>query len=217
MSPSSRSWSNRAGRSSFQPLTSISRRTSEKPLRMNARAGQPEDDVARRDPVAGQRLGPIDRADAEAGEVIVALGVHAGHFGRLAADQRAAGLAAAFGDRRDDRGGDVIVELPGRIIVEEEQRLGALDDEIVDAHRDEVDADPVMPAGLDRQLELGADAVIGGDQQRIFVAGRLQVEEAAESAELGIGARAGRSTWRAARWLSPARCRRRSTRRHRHR
>ena len=49
-----------------------------------------------------------------------------------------------------------------------------------------------MTPGLDRQLELGADAVVGGDQQRIGVARRLQVEEAAEAAELRIRARPSR-------------------------
>ena len=106
---------------------------------------------------------------------------------------------------------------PVAIIVEEEQRLGALDDEIVDAHRDQVDADPVMLAQFDRQLELGSDPVIGRDQQRIVIARRLQVEKAAESAQLGIGAGRARSIWPAARWLLPARCRRQSKRRHRHR
>ena len=118
-------------------------------------------------PVAGQHLAALDRADAEAGEVVVARGIHARHFGRLAADQRAAGLPAALGDRRDDPLGDAVVELAGREIVEEEQRLGALHDQVVGAHRDQVDADAVMPSGLDRELELGADPVIGGDQQRI--------------------------------------------------
>ena len=46
---------------------------------------------------------------------------------------------------------------------------------------------PSCRPGLDRQLQLGADAVVRGDQQRIRVAGRLQVEETAEAAELGIG------------------------------
>ena len=60
------------------------------------------------------------------------------------------------------------VELAGGEIVEEEQRLGALHDEVVDAHRDEVDADRVVHAGLDGDLELGADAVGGRDQDRIL-------------------------------------------------
>ena len=59
------------------------------------------------------------------------------------------------------------VELAGGEIVEEEQRLGALHDDVVDAHRDEVDADRVENAALDRDLDLGADAVVGGDQDGI--------------------------------------------------
>ena len=57
------------------------------------------------------------------------------------------------------------VELRAGEIIEEEERLGALDDQVVGAHRDQVDADAVMAAAVDGELELGADAVIGGDQQ----------------------------------------------------
>ena len=89
------------------------------------------------------------------------------------------------------------VELAGREIVEKEQRLGALHDDVVDAHGDEVDADGRMAAGIDGDLELGADAVIGGDQHRIDEAGGLEVEQAAEAADLGVGARpAGRADGR---------------------
>ena len=49
-----------------------------------------------------------------------------------------------------------------------------------------------MPPGLDGDLELGADAVVGGDQQRIAKAGRLEVEQPAEPAEPGV-ARRGRA------------------------
>ena len=114
--------------------------------------------------------------------------------------------------------GDAGVELAGGEIVEEEQRLGALHDQVVDAHRDQVDADAVVPVVLDRELELGADAVVRRDQQRIGEARRLQIEEAAEAAEIGIGARAARVAFaRAARSPRPARCRRRSRRRPRRR
>ena len=44
-------------------------------------------------------------------------------------------------------------------------------------------------AGLDRDLDLGADAVGGGDQHRVLEARALEVEQAAEAADLGIGAR----------------------------
>ncbi len=110
-------------------------------VRMNARARQAKDDVTGRDGCSGQHPVAVDRSDAEAGEVVVAGRIHARHLGRLAADQRAAGLAASFGDRRDHGRCNGIVELAGRVIVEEEQGLGALDDEVVGAHRDEIDAD----------------------------------------------------------------------------
>ena len=129
------------------------------------------------------------RAHGKAGEVVVLAVIHARHFGRLAADQRAAGLAAAFGDAADDRGALVGIELAGGEIVEEEQRLGALHDDVVDAHGDEVDADRVVLAGIDGDLQLGADAVIGRDQHRIGEAGGLEVEQAAEAADLAVGAR----------------------------
>ena len=46
--------------------------------------------MAGRNPLAGQLLAALDRADAEAGKVVVAWRIHARHFRRLAADQRAA-------------------------------------------------------------------------------------------------------------------------------
>ena len=63
---------------------------------------------------------------------------------------------------------------------------------IVDAHGDEIDADRVVNAAFDRDLDLGADAVIGGDQDGIDEAGRFQIEQAAKPADFRIGARAAR-------------------------
>ena len=80
------------------------------------------------------------------------------------------------------------IELAGGEVVEEEQRLGALHHEIVDRHGDEIDADGVVEAGLDRDLDLGADAVVGGDQHRVLEARALEVEQSAEAADLGVGA-----------------------------
>ena len=48
-----------------------------------------------------------------------------------------------------------------------------------------------MQAGLDRDLDLGADTVGGGDQDRVREARGLEVEQAAEAADLGVGASAG--------------------------
>ena len=160
---------------------------------MNAARGEAEDDVARREIAARQDPVALDRADGEAGEVVVALAVEARHLRGLAADQRGAGHAAALRDPLDDARRRLHVERGGGEIVEEEERLGALHDEVVDAHRDEVDADRAVLAAIDGDLQLGADAVGRGDQDRVAEAGRLQVEERPEAAESAEHARPARS------------------------
>ena len=143
---------------------------------------------------ARQQRAAFGRADRETRKIVVAVLVEPGHFRGLAADQRAAGFPAAFGDARNDRGGGLGIELAAGEIVEEEQRLGALHHEVVDRHRHEVDADAGVQAGFDRDLDLGADAVGGRDQDRVLEAGGLEVEQPAEPADFGVGARPGR--WR---------------------
>src|SRR6202000_848217 len=61
--------------------------------------------VRERDVGPRQQAAAFGGADREAAEVVIAVLVEAGHFGGLAADQRAAGLPAAFRDARDDRRG----------------------------------------------------------------------------------------------------------------
>jgi len=46
-----------------------------------------------------------------------------------------------------------------------------------------------MHAGLDRDLDLRAHAVGGGNQDRIGKSGPLEVEQAAKAADLGVRAR----------------------------
>ena len=167
-------------------------------VRMHAGGGEAEDDVALCNVAGRQQLPALGSADGEACEIVVAAGIHARHFGRLAADQRAARLAATGRNAADDGRTLVRIELAGGEIVEEEQRLGALHDEIVDAHGNEVDADRVVLVGVDGDLQLGADAVIGGNEDRIGETGRLQVEQAAEAADLAVGARDAASSAHAA-------------------
>ena len=126
-----------------------------------------EHDVAGRDLRAVDHLGPVDDAHAEAGQVVL-VGLHrAGVLGHLAADQRAAGLPAALGDAGDDRGDQLAVELADRDVVEEEERLGAGHEDVVRAHRDEVDSHRVVLAEQLREHELGAHAVGAGDHDRL--------------------------------------------------
>ena len=85
---------------------------------------------------------------------------------------------------RDHVGRDVDVELPAGEVVEEEQRLGTLDQDVVDAHRDQIDADRVVPVERERQHELGADAVGPGDEHRIAEA-LADLDQSAEAADAG--------------------------------
>ena len=73
------------------------------------------------------------------------------------------------------------IEFGGCQIVEEEKRFGALNDEVVDAHGDEVDADRIVEARLDGDLEFGSNAVVAGNKDGILKAGTLQVEKGRRS------------------------------------
>ena len=116
-----------------------------------------------------QRLA-VDDADDEPGEIVLAVGVEARHLRRLAAEQRAAVLAAAAREAVDDLLGDVGLEAAGGEVVEEEQRPRALHEDVVDAVVDEIDADRAVLPGQERDLQLGADAVGARHENRLLAA-----------------------------------------------
>ena len=105
----------------------------------------------------------------EARQVEIAIGVEVGHLGRLAAEKRAAGDLAAAGYALDDLGGTPGVVAVHTEVIQEEQRLGTLNDQVVDVHRHAVDADGVVDAQLGRELDLGADAVGARHENRVAV------------------------------------------------
>ena len=152
---------------------------------MRAGGGQADDDVARGGPRAVDDAVALHHADAEAGEVVVVAVVHAGHLGGLAADERGAREFAAFGDAADDGLGDVDAQFAGGVVVEEEQRLGARHRDVVGAHRDEVDADLVVTPGVDREAQLGADAIRARHQHRPAIAIERHFDQRAEAADAG--------------------------------
>ena len=117
-------------------------------------------------------------------------------LGGLAADQaRSRRCSQPRGDALDHFGGHVDVEPLADVVIEEEQRLGALDQNVVDAHRHQVDADRVVLAEREGQLELGADAVGAGDQHRLAKA-LGQLDQRAEAADALPALRAAASVWR---------------------
>ena len=66
----------------------------------------------------------------------------------------------------DDLLGDGRRQAPGREVVEEEERRGALHEDVVDAVVDEIVADGVVPVRQERHLQLRADAVGARHQHR---------------------------------------------------
>jgi hypothetical protein len=143
-----------------------------------------QQDVAGFERAAIDDLVFVDHADAEAGQVVLALGVEAGQLGGFAADEGAAGLLAAVGDARDDLLGDADFQVAGGEVVEEEQGLGAAHDQVVGVHGHQVDAHGVVLVQHERELELGAHAVGARHQQRVLVA-LGQAAQAGEAAQVG--------------------------------
>src|SRR5205085_3363138 len=140
--------------------------------------------VARGNPLAVDQSIAPHGADDEAGDVVLAVGVEARHLGRLAAEQRAAVLAARARETLDDLDGDVRVEPTGGQVVEKEQGLRSLNEDVVDAVVDEIGADRAVDAAHERDPQLGADAVGAGDEDRIARPPITDVKEPAERSDL---------------------------------
>ena len=156
---------------------------------MHTRGGEAEQHVALGHPRRQQRAA-LCGADGEAREVEVAGGIHAGHLRRFPTDECAASHATALGDTFDHLGRRVDRKPRAGEVVEEEQRLRPLTDQVVDAHRHEIDADPAEIPGVDRYAQLGAHPVGRGDQHRVGITRGRRVEQRGEAAEPGHAARA---------------------------
>ena len=161
---------------------------------VQAGRGQPEQHVSRRDLRSGNQPVALDRADDEAGHVVLALGVEAGHFRRLAAEQRAAVVLARAREALDDLLGDIGRKPAGSQVIEEEQRHRALHEDVVHAVVHEIDADRVVPSGQERDLQLGPDTIGARDEHRVApaVAERKQPAERPDLAEHARSERAAR-------------------------
>ena len=105
------------------------------------------------------QLSGLHHGHAEARQVIASRAVEARHLRCFAPQQGTAALAAAVGDPLHHRGHRGGAELARSYVVEKEQRLGTTGDHVVDAHRHQVDAHPVMTALGLGQFQLGAHPV----------------------------------------------------------
>ena len=145
--------------------------------------GQPDQHVARLDARAGDHLVAVHRAHDEARQVVLAVGVEAGHLRRLAADQHAAVGLAGVGQPADHALDHLGVELAGGQVVEKEERRRALHGNVVHAVVHQVGAHGVVQAQLEGHLQLGSHAVGRADQDGLLPALHVQPEQRAEAAD----------------------------------
>ena len=150
---------------------------------MRAGGGQPQQPVAGRYLVAIENGVFLDHADTKTRQVIVTLAIHAGHLRGLSARQCRTSQDAAIGYALDDITGYLDIQMSGSIVIQEKQGLGAGDDDIVDTHGDQVDADGVVLADLQGQFQLGANPIGTRHQDRLAVAVQGNFEQGAKSTQ----------------------------------
>src|SRR4029077_7549505 len=119
----------------------------------------------------------------ETRQVVVRILVEAGELRRLAAHQRHA-VGEAGASHPGYQGCRLrSVQAPDAEVVQEEQWIGTLHGDVVDAVVYEVLAHRVVPIKRDRDLELGADPMGGSDQHRVWPSVLVEPKQAAEAAD----------------------------------
>ena len=141
------------------------------PVRMHACGRQADDRVADFDARAVDQPLALDDPDTRAGEVELVVLVDPGKLCRLPADERDAGVAADLRRALDELCDLLEVDPVRGDVVEEEERIGAARQDVVDAVRGEVGAAVAKRAARAREDQLGADGVRGGGQQAVSSSG----------------------------------------------
>ena len=152
---------------------------------MRTGTSQTQQPITRLDARAIKDGGFFHHADAEPRQIVISGVIHARHFRGLAADQGATGQFATTADTGNHGGGDLHIELAGGVVVQEKQRFGALHHDVVDTHRDQINANAIMPPCLDSQLELGTDAIGARHQDGLAVTVHRQFEQRAKASQSG--------------------------------
>ena len=127
-------------------------------VRVDAGARHAEDEVAflhAVEPAAASYSSPQCRRKSPRGRCR-RLPYRSRHFRGLASGELTARLLAAGDDALDHRVEDAFVDFPAGDVIQELHRSGAADDEVVDAHRDQVYADRVVATELLCDQKLGS-------------------------------------------------------------
>lgn len=156
---------------------------------VGARGRESEEDVARGDIGRGEDLCSFHHTHSETGKIVVVSVIHARHFCGLTANQCTSSLETSLGNTSDHIRGHRHVELGARIIIEEVKRLGTLNDEVVDAHRNKIDTDSVVFPVVKSDTELGSDTVSPRNEDRVLVPSFGKIECTAEAANVRVSTR----------------------------
>ena len=135
---------------------------------MHAGGRQTQDHIARADVCGVEHLGTVDDAHGKSGKIVVGRSHNARVLGHLAAHERATRELAAVGHALDNLCHVLGLDVADGNIVQEEQRLGARSQNVVDAHGDQVLAHRLVAIHDLGEHELGAHAVGTADQDRVF-------------------------------------------------
>ena len=142
---------------------------------------------------SGQISATLHRTNGKTSEVEIAIMIHTGHFSGFTTDQRATAVFTALCDAVNDAGRAVHVQFTCREIVEEEQRLCTLTYEVVHAHCNEVDANGINVARINRDAEFRANPVGSRNEDRILISRTLEVEQSTKTAQTRHNTRTGRA------------------------
>ena len=154
------------------------------PVRVQPARRKPDHHVARLAARAVDHAIPFDEADAGPREVELCLLIDPGQLGGLAADEHATCGTADLGGSLDELCDLLRVDAVRGDVVEQEQRVGAGAEHVVDAVRSEVHAGPAQPAGAPREHQLRADAVHRRGEEPIGVQ-RIETGKTAEALRAG--------------------------------
>jgi hypothetical protein len=135
-----------------------------------------------------ENLLAVDDPDDRSRNVVLPGRIEARHLRRLTAEEGDTVLSASAGHAFDDLLQGFRLELPGRDVVEEEERLCPLNEDVVDAVIDEIRAAGVVPSRLECDLELRPDAVGGRNEDRVAIRREVRPKQPAEPSDVSENA-----------------------------
>ena len=149
------------------------------PVGMGPARGQCDHRVAGLDASTRDEFAPLRQRHAESRQIQIIGPHHVGMFRGLASEQCASGLTASIGDAFDQLCDGVWVNPAAGDHIQEERRTATARDHVVDAHCDQIDAEPVQSTGSDAQQHLCPDTVASSRDQGVAHARCVQAGETA--------------------------------------